>query len=234
MNNMINDNNSNSRVSVVEKAKQSIKKIRVNLLVRLKKLVIPTLVAIILVLIGFGGKALAEDMIQANANENIGNTIFGNSQEIISVIATHELLAVGEICTYKLEYSGEDKIVDKRKIGSFNIPFTKHTIEFTYKGTLKIWYDIEEMDIAISDKTIYLDIPEAQYDHSIEVMDCYESNNILNPIESDEVTNRLAEIKASQYDVAFNQDGINELAETNLETVLDEIMGEYGFDVVLR
>lgn len=234
MNNMINDNNSNSRVSVVERAKQRIKKTRANLLVRLKKLVIPTLVAIILLFLGFSGKAIAEDMIRAKVDANIGNTLFGNSQEIIGVIVTHELLAVGEICTYKLEYSGEDTIVDKRKIGSFNIPFTKHTIEFTYQGTLKIWYDIEEMDITISDKTIYLDIPEAQYDHSIEVMDCYESNSILNPIESDEVTNRLAEIKASQYDVAVNQDGIYELAEVNLESMLDELMGEYGFDVVLR
>ncbi len=234
MNNMINDNTNNLRVSVVDRIKQRIKKTTAGILRFLKKLVIPTLILVIALLVGFGGTAVVEDKFQADAKANIGNTLFGNSQEIISVIATHELLAVGEICTYKLEYSGEDIIVDKRKIGSFNIPFTKHSIEFTYKGTLKIWYDIEEMDITISDNTIYLDVPEAQYDHSIEAMECYESNNILNPIESDEVTNRLAEIKASQYDVAVNQDGIYELAEFNLESTLDELMDEYGFDVVLR
>lgn len=156
-------------------------------------------------------------------------------------IVRNSLSECEEMMTYRYDYSGEDFIEDYRTFTSkeIKIPFTKHKIDMTYKGYIKAGYNIDDIEIDVDDffKKIYITLPlEPIYENNLpeEDVTSIDDNNHLNMIRSDEVTLRLADIKAEELEKAIEL-GLNDKAEENAKKVITKALAEFdGYEVIFR
>jgi len=148
-----------------------------------------------------------------------------------------ELGEISELMTYEYTYTGTASISDYRETPLFgwNIPLTGHDIKMTYAGTIKIGYELKDMGIDVDNnrKVIRISLGQQIVDHNLpeESVETIEKNNLVNPIRSDEVTNRLAEIKDQEYAAAIEK-GIVEKAEENVKAVIIEKLSDIeGYEI---
>ena len=142
-----------------------------------------------------------------------------------------ELRDIAELMTYEYYYAGTASITDSKQflITGWDVPFTEHEIRMTYAGTIKVGYDLNQMSIDVDNdkKIITIALGNQIIENNLpeESVETIEKNNILNLIRSDEVTNRLAEIKTEEYNSAVDQ-GINDLAEKNVKEIIEEKLAD--------
>ena len=121
--------------------------------------------------------------------------------KISAIEIKHELEAIGELATSKYTYIGQAFIKDYRTLFGWDIPLTSHTIDITYSGVIKVGYDVDEIGVEVKEHTIYIDLPAPRVlDNYIDDYYTDEDNNIFNPIETDEVTAKLKEVKAAELE----------------------------------
>lgn len=148
-----------------------------------------------------------------------------------------ELSEISELMTYEYTYTGTASITDYREtpLLGWNIPLTGHEIKMTYAGTIKVGYELKDMEIDVDNnrKVITVSLGAQVVDNNLpeESVETIEKNNLANPIRSDEVTNRLAEIKEQEYAEAIEK-GIEEKAEENAKAVITEKLSDIeGYEV---
>ena len=148
-----------------------------------------------------------------------------------------ELKAIAELMTYSHHYAGTATVVDSVQIPytDVNIWGTQHTIDIMYTGTIKVGYNLKDIQIKVNElrKEIYVMIPQVPtvVDNNIpqENVSVVQDNNPFNPIRANEVNERLAEIKADRLDEAI-KDGIYDQAETHLRQVIVETLAQLHTD----
>ena len=168
----------------------------------------------------------------------VGKSALTNSEEtaeaetsgITSSDVERRLTAIGELATYEQTYSGCKEGVDTRKIAGWSIPLTTNSIDISYSGTLKVGFDIEDIEYAVEDEEmkIIIKLPEAQVlsnEIDEENMICNEHNNILNPISTELMPEYLAEIKEEELEAAVEA-GIYDKARSHMEMILIETFSE--------
>lgn len=146
----------------------------------------------------------------------------------ISVYDVRERLkGISELMTYAYEYSGTAAISDCRKtlIFGWDVPLTKHEINMTYAGLIKVGYNLEDTKVFVDNKKkeIIITLGEQICENNLpeESVNTIEKNNILNLIRADEVTNRLADIKEEEYKKAV-EEGILKKAEDRAKAIIEE------------
>ena len=188
-----------------------------------------------------GGITIARAIFgKNNGNENEG--FVKPSEENHSIYLTindieTELRDIAELMTYEYYYSGTSSFTDYNEVPfvGWDIPLTDHEIKLTYAGTIKVGYDLSDMEINVDNekKTITIALGEQIIENNLpeESVETIERNNILNLIRSDEVTNRLVEIKNDEYEDAVDK-GIKEKAEDNAKAIIEEkLSGIDGYTI---
>lgn len=196
--------------------------------------IVGTVVSIIVIVMGLisVGK-VAYGMIKGEEEPGYVEPSEKNHEIVVTTYdVKRELHSMAELMTYAYDYSGTAAITDYRETPIFgiNIPLTKHQVKMTYAGTIKIGYDLADFDIDVNQesKLIYIKLGEQIVDNNLpeESVETIEKNNVINPIRSDEITNRLVEIKADEYETAIDK-GIEKMAEDNAKEVILNALAKF-------
>lgn len=131
----------------------------------------------------------------------VAESLSGFNSAVSAIEVKHELLSIGELATAKYTYLGQAYIKDYRNVLGLDIPFTSHTILITYSGVVKVGYVVDDMEVEVKDTTIYITLPAPRVlDNYIDTYMTEESNNIFNPIETNEVSEKLNEVKEAELE----------------------------------
>lgn len=81
--------------------------------------------------------------------------------------------------------------------------FTKNEVSITYKGIIKVGYDLEKFEYKIeeSSKKIYMSLPEGQVTDQYMILDelkFEQKNNVLNPISIEEINKYLVDVQKEE------------------------------------
>ena len=105
----------------------------------------------------------------------------------------------------------------------------------SYDGVIKFGYAIDEIDIEVQGNMIVLTLPNpVVLDNYIAEYKTRENNNLFNPINSNEVSAKLEEIKKLELEKA-EEKGAYKLAMKNVKFILAEFLGRFeGYSVTFR
>lgn len=155
----------------------------------------------------------------------------------MTTIIRDALEPIGEFVTYEYTYQGEKPIEKSRQLGDFKIPFTKHSVVIPYNGTIKVGYQVSDIDIQVRGKEISIKLPKPEIlDNYLEIdYEKIESdNNILNPIEPNELGDWKEGEKEERLRNAEEM-GIYESAETSAREQIRALLGYIdGYHVNFR
>ena len=166
--------------------------------------------------------------------------LLDDENDIITVTVIEEKLdEIAELATAVFDYSG---ILTKDNYREFfktdiNIPFTKNEVSITYKGIIKVGYDLEDFEYKIeeSSKKIYMSLPEVQVTDQYMILDelkFEQKNNVLNPISIEEINKYLVDVQKEEL-VRAEEEGIYKLAEEKIQGIIENYFSEFeGYEVV--
>ena len=132
-----------------------------------------------------------------------------------------QLAAIGELSTASFEYTNTRTVTDTRQLFGMDIPGTTNKVTITYEGVIKVSYDVEQIGFTIDgdEGVIYVTLPEPQITDNyirFDSIDIESSNNILNPINIDNL---------SAYFGNYQDEGIRKAEELNIwEEAEDRMM----------
>ncbi len=182
----------------------------------------------------------------AAVTETVGKFIPQEKIQITEVEIRHELQKLGELVTCALEYEGKDELSDSKTLWGYDIPGTKHTIDVAYEGVVKVGYEFDDIEIEVDNDThkIHITLPKPKVicdgvDNETVKTSTETSflSNIINPVESGEVTEHLQKIEAKELDKAIQEDKIFNLAEDSAKeqiTALLKSFEELGYEVEIE
>ncbi|MBQ6371912.1 MAG: DUF4230 domain-containing protein [Oscillospiraceae bacterium] len=165
--------------------------------------------------------------------------ILGHETGLTDTMVMEKLQSIGQLVTYSYEYSDVREIKDSRQLFGWNIPGTTHTIQLKYNGTIKVGYEVADIQVSVDNdtKTIYVTLPDPKVTDNYIDMDSLsyaEQNNIFNPIKGEEITTGLDTIKAEALEKAEHA-GIFELAEGNAKSQISVLFEAFnGYSVKFR
>ncbi len=165
--------------------------------------------------------------------------ILGHDTGLTDTMVMEKLQSIGQLVTYSYEYSDVREIKDSRQLFGWNIPGTTHTIQLKYNGTIKVGYEVADIQVSVDNdtKTIYVTLPDPKVTDNYIDMDTLsyaEQNNIFNPIKGDEITSGLDTIKAEALEKAEHA-GIYELAEGNAKSQISGLFEAFdGYSARFR
>ncbi len=165
--------------------------------------------------------------------------ILGHDTGLTDTMVMEKLQSIGQLVTYSYEYSDVREIKDSRQLFGWNIPGTTHTIQLKYNGTIKVGYEVADIQVSVDNdtKTIYVTLPDPKVTDNYIDMDSLsyaEQNNIFNPIKGEEITTGLDTIKAEALEKAEHA-GIFELAEGNAKSQISVLFEAFnGYSVKFR
>ena len=166
-----------------------------------------------------GGRYLWNKYIVSDKHA-IAESLSGYNHSISAVEIRHELEVIGELAQAKYSYWGLAFIKDYRTVFGLDIPFTSHMIEISYSGVIKVGYIVDDIGIEVDDTTIYITLPSPKVlDNYIDTYTTDESNNIFNPIETNEVSQKLDEVKAAELEKC-RDDAYNKAEKEVKKTIL--------------
>lgn len=147
-----------------------------------------------------------------------------HDNELTDTMVKEKLQELDHLVTSSFEYSGVREIKDSLQISNWNIPGTTHTIQIKYNGTIKVGYEVSEIQIRVDNdtKTIFVTLPKPKVtDNYIDLdnLSYAEQNNVFNPIRGDEPTQELDTIMAEELKKAESE-GIYEQAEVNAKKLI--------------
>ncbi len=165
--------------------------------------------------------------------------VFSHRQEITAVTVERRLAAIGELATYSMTYSGQTEAQSMRQIFGLNIPGTRNSVKIAYSGTIKVGYEVADIDISVDADAgvIRVKLPEAKVISNAIDEDSlrYEQrNNILNPIKGDVAANYLDQVRASELKEAEGM-GLYEKAEENARRIIADNLAVFeGWEVAFE
>jgi hypothetical protein len=157
-------------------------------------------------------------------------------KEITSIMVEEKLNQIGELATSSFTYSGTRRETSTRQLFGVDIPLTENSVDIDYTGVIKVGYQLEGVhrDIDVKNKYITIKLPEPQVLDNYIIYDklhCSDSNNILNPISSEQVTDYFNVIEQEELEKAVAQ-GIYEVAESQLKTIIVAFLADLdGYQV---
>lgn len=145
------------------------------------------------------------------------------------------LSSIGEFATSEYQYSGYSKITKYREVLGWEVPFTDHEIGIYYSGTIKTGYKVGNIGIEVEGQKIIVKLPKAEIlDNYIDTHRTEESNNIFNPIDPNEVSEKLTALKEAELAKA-EVSGIYSKAETSVKVLISDLFAQFdGYTVVYK
>ena len=171
----------------------------------------------------------------AKADKKIAEAMMGYDSTVSAVEISSTLAVIGEFATAEYSYSGQAYIEKSRKILGWKVPLTEHSICISYEGTIKFGYAVDDMEVEVNGKTITITLPQVQVlDNYIVDYKAKEDNNMFNPISSNEIPEKLTEIKDLELEKA-DEKGAYKLAAKNVKLIISDLLGRFeGYSVVFR
>ena len=160
----------------------------------------------------------------------------GNAVDISEEAVEGQLLAIGELSTASFEYSDTRTVTDTRQLFGMDIPGTTNRVTVSYEGVIKISYDVEDIVFAADGEegVIHVTLPEPRITDNyikFDSIDIESSNNILNPINID---NLSAYFGSFQDDAVRRAEEMNiwEEAEDRMMLLVENFLGSFaGYEV---
>lgn len=165
-------------------------------------------------------------------NGTMIGTILQESEEriITSYYVGEKLDAIGELATYSYEYEGGAICTNQRQLFGINVPFTSNALTMTGDVLIKFGYDLSEVyyEVDTEHGLILFELPEPEIlsdDPVSESIQCEETNNILNPIESDDVVSCIEQVEADAIANA-ETNGIYDKAEEEMKSLIEHYVSD--------
>ena len=146
------------------------------------------------------------------------------------------LAPASELATLTYKYKNASSVKNVKKVASFDVPFTLSKTVFTYTGTIKIGFDLSEIDIVIDNenKVITLNMPAFGILSSEIDTDSFEfvseQTSIFNPIDMSEYTEALNALKQETNQQVLDDEEFMTQAQKNAEAVLTGFLRAAGID----
>ena len=151
--------------------------------------------------------------------------LFGHGTDDAAEVSDEEieerLLAIGELSTASFEYANSKTVTDMRQLFGKDIPLTQNRVTVAYEGVIKVSYDLEEAAFSVDreEGVITVTLPDARITDNyikFDSIDIESSNNILNPINVDNLS--------SWFD-SFQDEAVRRAEEMNIwEEAEDRMM----------
>lgn len=172
-----------------------------------------------------------------------GTRFASNSDEpeITSTGITQQLQDIEELATLSYNYTKVGKFSNSLQFNGWDIPLTQKSFLITYDGKLKAGIKMNKVEVALSDNTITVSIPEIEIlsneidESSIEVYD--ETRNIFNPISINDYADFATSQKEAVEAEAIENGLLSEAATKTQDTIkkylnaLPGIEGNYEIKV---
>lgn len=167
--------------------------------------------------------------------KKLAEALPGYEEGVSAVEIRAALAAIGEFATAEYSYSGQAYVEKSRKVFGCKVPFTKHSFSVSYDGVIKFGFKIDEIDVFVSGNMITLTLPNpVVLDNYVSKYETHEDNNMFNPISSNEVSEKLEEVKGLELEKA-DEKGAYKLATKNVKYLLAELLGKFeGYSVTFR
>lgn len=130
------------------------------------------------------------------------------------------------LITNQYRYTAADIYDDYKKFFGFNLPFTNTKAVFTFKGTMSIGIDLQELTYQIDNdkKSIEIQLPSiGVLSHDIDLGSFqfpFEEESIFNPKEMSDYVGALDQLKSKQAELVLNDQEYMSNALHNTKEVL--------------
>ena len=159
-----------------------------------------------------------------------------NRNSVDSTMIKYQLENIQDLVFQKFTYTEKAEMSDTRHLFSFDIPLTTHSIQVLYSGTVKAGYDLSSVFIEVDNRgqTITIRLPDPVITDNYIDQDSIqyiESNNIFNPISSEEVNSFLEELLKDKEAKAIEA-GLFVETEKNAKKMITECLSVFeGYTV---
>ena len=146
-----------------------------------------------------------------------------NSTKLTSDLLSQQISHISELSTVEYNYTNMGKFENQATFYGWNVPFTTKSFIVSYDGCIKAGIDMNEVEIKVKGKTIYIDVPEAKIlsheidEKSIEVFD--ETRNIFNQISITDY-NQFAIDQREKMETNIIEKGLLKESQEKVEDVL--------------
>lgn len=158
----------------------------------------------------------------------------------ISVVEIkNELKGIAELTTYSAEYEGYSTIEDSAVLFEMKIPFSTHKIEIHYQGIIKVSYNMDDITIDVDNdsKKIFITLPDNVITDNIldeENITTTDTNNLINPIGSQEVMDYLEDIKAKELEISTSK-GLYDKAQAHAKEIIIDLLSKFeGYQIIFK
>ena len=222
------DNNvqpiSKSFSEFMEDAKRKIKSFYKKLLTYLIPLLIVSIIFIVLLTIANAKIETLEAKLRAALQEK-------EHVDITFVHIEEKLSQISELATMSFGYTNQKTINNTRQVLGVDIPGTKNTVDIIYSGVIKVGYDITNISYEIDKdrKLIRFTLPEPQVLDNYIILDnlkCSDTNNILNPIGSEQIMQYFADIQNEELNIAIEK-GIYIESEVQIKSIIENFFAAF-------
>ena len=147
--------------------------------------------------------------------------VFTERSEVSSETVAMELRNIGELATQ----SNVQVIKSSRQLFGVDIPLTQSQFIFSYDGVVKAGVDFADIGIEVqeAEHRVTVTLPEVKVlsnEIDLDSLEIYdESNNILHPLDIDDINISLIEMQEESEQKAI-EDGLLESARDNAEALL--------------
>lgn len=150
---------------------------------------------------------------------------------VTSDVLEETLRPISEMNTAAFEYTGKDTRRDTRTGLGILIPGTTNSVTISYSGVITVGYDVSAMKETADteEKIIYVYLPESKVTHNYidtENLELESNNNILNPIDVEDLFEYLKEIQAKELDRAV-EDGMYDTAREQIESLITGLLSVF-------
>lgn len=139
------------------------------------------------------------------------------------------------LITNQYRYTAADIYDDYKKLFGLNLPFTNSKAVFTFKGTMSIGLDMQDIEYQIDDdnKIIHITLSEIGIlSHDIDLGSFrfpFEEESIFNPKEMSDYVGALEKLKSKQAELVLNDEEYMANALHNTQEVFRAFLGNSEF-----
>ena len=156
-------------------------------------------------------------------------SLLSHAEEVSDEEIEAQIAAIGELSTASFEYTDTRAVTNIRQLFGVDIPGTKNNVSITYDGVIKVSYRVEDIRFAVRDGVITVELPEPEItDNYIKLdnMEIQSKNNILNPINLDNLTSFFEGFQDEAVRMAEEM-GIWEEAEDRMMLLVEHFLSAF-------
>lgn len=151
--------------------------------------------------------------------------------QITNVRVRDRLLKIGDLSTAEYEYEDTRTIEDARELWGWTVPGTTNSVTINYCGVVKMGYDVSQIVPSVDpvEQIITVRLPEPVVKDNYIKLDgftCTTSNNLLNPIELEDMATYFAQFEDEAL-AGAEYSGIYELAEEQMQLLVRNFLAVF-------